>query len=250
MRLTGAKPPLRPKHVWSIRTKLQIEGRSRDLAMLNRAIDSKLRGCDVVAIRVEDVAAGVAEATVKRISRTLNFQGGDVQQAKTAGVNRGNIACSMSSLTPLAEVIGRIAYVRSGPIVLKKVLRGAHAYFVKQLMGVDAVRCGGPRQSTQARSAILLDLRRTPLLQSSPRVDLSKIFAVALLSTFSTESANCRHAPGMELSNQAAGFRALSGERRLVERRTGYCPWCALIFSSISLFTASRLKLAGACIGG
>jgi hypothetical protein len=47
----GAKPPLRPKHVWSIRTKLQIEGRARDLAMFNLAIDSKLRGCDVVAIR-------------------------------------------------------------------------------------------------------------------------------------------------------------------------------------------------------
>jgi len=37
---------------------LQIEGRTRDLAMFNLAIDSKLRGCDVVAIRVEDVAAG------------------------------------------------------------------------------------------------------------------------------------------------------------------------------------------------
>jgi hypothetical protein len=54
-KLTGA---LRPKHVWAIRTKLQIEGRARDLAMFNLAIDSKLRGCDVVAIRVEDVAAG------------------------------------------------------------------------------------------------------------------------------------------------------------------------------------------------
>ena len=57
-KLTGAKPPLRPKHVWSIRTTLQIEGRARDLAMFNLAIDSKRRGCDVVAIRVEDVAGG------------------------------------------------------------------------------------------------------------------------------------------------------------------------------------------------
>jgi len=55
-KLIGAKPPLRPKHVWSIRTKLQIEGRRRDLAMFNLAIDSKLRGCDVVALKVEDVA--------------------------------------------------------------------------------------------------------------------------------------------------------------------------------------------------
>jgi hypothetical protein len=55
-KLVGAKPPLRPSHVWSIRTKLQIEGKTRDLALFNLAIDSKLRGCDVVAIRVEDVA--------------------------------------------------------------------------------------------------------------------------------------------------------------------------------------------------
>src|SRR4051794_29760381 len=48
-KVTGAKPPLRPKHVCSVRTKLQIEGRARDLAMFNPAIDSKLRGCDVVA---------------------------------------------------------------------------------------------------------------------------------------------------------------------------------------------------------
>ena len=50
-KLLGAKPPLRTKHVWSIRTKLQVEGRTRDLAMFNLAIDSKLRGCDVVASR-------------------------------------------------------------------------------------------------------------------------------------------------------------------------------------------------------
>jgi hypothetical protein len=52
----GAKPPLRPKHVWSIRTKLQNQGRTRDLAMCNLAIDSKPRGCDVVALKVADVA--------------------------------------------------------------------------------------------------------------------------------------------------------------------------------------------------
>ena len=68
-KLIGAKPPLRPKHVWSIRTKLQITGRTRDLAMFNLAIDSKLRGCDVVSIRVEDVAPhghAVDRATVRQ----------------------------------------------------------------------------------------------------------------------------------------------------------------------------------------
>jgi len=57
-KLIGAKPPLRPSHVWSIRTKLQMAGRTRDLALFNLAIDSKLRGCDVVAVRVDDVAPG------------------------------------------------------------------------------------------------------------------------------------------------------------------------------------------------
>src|ERR1700730_10970626 len=78
-KLTGAKPPLRPKHVWSIRTKLQIEGHARDLAMFNLAIDSKLRGCDVVAIRVEDVEAGgcaADRATVrqKNTRRPVRFE--------------------------------------------------------------------------------------------------------------------------------------------------------------------------------
>ena len=48
--LIGSKPPLRIKNVWSIRTKLQVDGRLRDLAMFNLAIDSKLRGCDVVTL--------------------------------------------------------------------------------------------------------------------------------------------------------------------------------------------------------
>jgi hypothetical protein len=60
-KLIGPKPPLRPKHVWSIRTQLMIAGRARDLAMFNLAIDSKLRGCDVVALRVEDTATRSTE---------------------------------------------------------------------------------------------------------------------------------------------------------------------------------------------
>jgi integrase len=55
-KLIGAKPPLRPKHVWAIRTQLMIGGRTRDLALFNLAIDSKLRGCDVVALKVDDIA--------------------------------------------------------------------------------------------------------------------------------------------------------------------------------------------------
>src|SRR5215469_5777208 len=78
-KIVGAKPPLRPKHVWAIRTRLQIEGRVRDLALFNLAIDSKLRGCDVVALRVEDVAPSgyaVDRATVrqKKTGRSVRFE--------------------------------------------------------------------------------------------------------------------------------------------------------------------------------
>ena len=55
-KLVGPKPPLQTKHVWAIRSKLQMEGRTRELAMFNLAIDSKLRGCDLVELRIEDVA--------------------------------------------------------------------------------------------------------------------------------------------------------------------------------------------------
>lgn len=54
-KLTGSKPPLLPKHIWAIRTRLQLPGKKRDLA-LNLAIDSKLRGCDLVRLRILDVA--------------------------------------------------------------------------------------------------------------------------------------------------------------------------------------------------
>jgi hypothetical protein len=55
-KLIGPKPPLQLKHVWAIRTTLKLDGRIRDLALFNLAIDSKLRGCDVVSLKVEDVA--------------------------------------------------------------------------------------------------------------------------------------------------------------------------------------------------
>ena len=87
-KLIGAKPPLRPKHVWSIRTHLMIEHRTRDLAMFNLAIDSKLRGCDVVALKVEDVAPNgytIDRATVRqrKTGRPVKFELTD--QTREAG---------------------------------------------------------------------------------------------------------------------------------------------------------------------
>lgn len=78
-KLIGAKPALRQKYVWAIRTKLQLERRTRDLAMFNLAIDSKLRGCDLISLKVEDVAPSgytVDRTTVrqKKTGRPVRFE--------------------------------------------------------------------------------------------------------------------------------------------------------------------------------
>src|SRR6516165_9556232 len=78
-RITGQKRPLKPRDVWAIRIRLQREHRARDLALFNLAIDSKLRGCDLVRLQVEDVCAGGRvrdRATViqKKTGRPVQFE--------------------------------------------------------------------------------------------------------------------------------------------------------------------------------
>jgi integrase len=78
-RIVGQKRPLRPKDVWAIRVRLQIEKRIRDLALFNLAIDSKLRGCDLVSMRVDDVCTGGhvkdrATSVQKKTGRPVQFE--------------------------------------------------------------------------------------------------------------------------------------------------------------------------------
>ena len=78
-RIVGQKRPLLPRHVWAIRVRLEIASKTRDLALFNLAIDSKLRGCDLVRLRVVDVlAAGqVKERTAiiqRKTQRPIRFE--------------------------------------------------------------------------------------------------------------------------------------------------------------------------------
>lgn len=57
-RIIGQKRPLQISHIWGIRIRLELEGKTRDLALFNMALDSKLRGCDLVKLKVSDVAYG------------------------------------------------------------------------------------------------------------------------------------------------------------------------------------------------
>ncbi len=78
-KLIGAKPPLQPKHVWAIRTRLQLADLLRDLALINLAVDSKRRACDLVRLQVEDIAShgyAAQRATVqqRKTGRPVRFE--------------------------------------------------------------------------------------------------------------------------------------------------------------------------------
>jgi integrase len=77
--LVGQKKPLEPKHVWSIRVRLEIARSRRDLVIFNLAIDSKRRACDLVKLRVDDICSGAnvrRRATIvqKKTGRPVQFE--------------------------------------------------------------------------------------------------------------------------------------------------------------------------------
>jgi integrase len=78
-RFVGPKPPLEPKQVWAIRIHLQRKQRVRDLAMFDLAIDSKLRGCDLVKLKIGQVVVNAAaghRATIvqQKTERPVRFE--------------------------------------------------------------------------------------------------------------------------------------------------------------------------------
>ena len=78
-KLVGQKPPLKPRDIWAIRIHLQNAHAVRDLAMFNLAIDSKLRGCDLVSLRVRDITHGNqvvprAIVTQSKTQRPVQFE--------------------------------------------------------------------------------------------------------------------------------------------------------------------------------
>ena len=89
-RIVGQKRPLMPKHVWAIRVRLEIAVNVRDLALFNLAIDSKLRGCDLVKLRVADVYA--AGQVKERASIIQSKTGKPVRFEITEGTRKSIIA--------------------------------------------------------------------------------------------------------------------------------------------------------------
>ena len=88
-KLTGQKPPLKLKEIWAIRIRLQLSKQVRDLALFNLAIDSKLRSCDLVKIRVRDVTHGT---TVSRRAMVMQQKTGQPVQFEITEQTRDSIS--------------------------------------------------------------------------------------------------------------------------------------------------------------
>ena len=86
-KLIGQKPPLKPKEIWAIRMRLQLNSRKRELALFNLALDSKLRACDLTKIKVKDVFQGdrvLSRATILQQKTQQPVQFEITTQARTA----------------------------------------------------------------------------------------------------------------------------------------------------------------------
>ena len=97
-KLVGQKAPLKPPEVWAIRVRLQLAGNKRDLALFNLAIDSKLRGCDLLQIRVSDMRTG---GEIRRRAKVLQSKTGNPVQFEVTKCTRDAIDewCSFKELS-------------------------------------------------------------------------------------------------------------------------------------------------------
>ena len=93
-RIIGQKRPLLPKQVWAIRARLELAGNLRDLALFNVAIDSKLRGCDLVRLKVRHLVS--SERVRERVTIVQSKTGQPVQFELTENT-RDSVATWMGS---------------------------------------------------------------------------------------------------------------------------------------------------------
>ena len=139
-KLVGQKPPLKLKDIWAIRIHLQLDKRIRDLALFNLAVDSKLRGCDLVSLRVRDVVHGsqiIARAMVvqRKTQRPAQFELTDqTRNAVTAWIAKAELK-SEQYLFPIwahnsphvsTRQYARIVHRRVGSIGLDPAAYGTH----------------------------------------------------------------------------------------------------------------------------
>src|SRR4030095_3499224 len=98
--LVGQKKPLEPKHVWSIRVRLEIARSMRDLVIFNLAIDSKLRACDLVKLRLDDVCSGT---NVRRRTTIVQKKTGRPVQFEISEQSSMSVEAGLPTLRPIGS---------------------------------------------------------------------------------------------------------------------------------------------------
>src|SRR5437016_5494197 len=161
-KLIGQKPPLKLKQIWAIRIRLQLDHRTRELALFNLAIDSKLRGCDLVGLRVRDVVQGIhvaprAIVMQKKTQRPVQFE--ITEQTRDA------VAAWIAAAHLKPEQFLFPSRVAESPHLSTR----QYSRIVGVLGGVDWARLSGLRHAFDAAYQADADL---PADQESPAVQL------------------------------------------------------------------------------
>ena len=158
-KLIGQKPPLKLKDIWAIRIHLQLAEQTRDLALFNLAIDSKLRGCDLVNLRVRDILHGnhiVARAIImqSKTQRPVQFELTDqTRNAVAAWIAKANLKSE--------EYLFPSRLQRSPHVSTRQYTRIVHRWV--QSIGLDPAAYG---THTMRRTKATLIYRRTKNLRA------------------------------------------------------------------------------------
>ena len=158
-KLVGPKAPLRLKEIWAIRIRLQLAERTRELALFNLAIDSKLRSCDLVTLRVRDITHGesiAARAIVmqQKTQRPVQFEITEQTRASLATWIRISHLRSEDYLFP--------SRLRSSPHLSTRQCASIVHQWVKEI-GLNSAACG---THTLRRTKASLIYRRTKNLRA------------------------------------------------------------------------------------
>lgn len=155
-KLTGQKPPLKLKEIWAIRIRLQLAAKTRELAMFNLAIDSKLRACDLTKLRVSDICLGsrvAPRATVmqQKTQRPVQFE--ITEQTRAS-----------------AEAWIRAAGLSSGDYLFPSRIHGSPHLSTRQYARLVHRWIGSIGLDDTATERIRCDERRRHLYTGAPRI--------------------------------------------------------------------------------
>lgn len=158
-RLVGQKLPLKLREIWAIRVRLQLGESYRDLALFNLAIDSKLRGCDLVSLRVKDVSQGRsifhrAIVMQRKTNRPVQFEITEqTRQAVLAWIDRRKLSGSQYLFPSRINEFPHLSTRQYARIVVKWITS----------IGLDASAYG---THTMRRTKATLIYRRTKNLRA------------------------------------------------------------------------------------